>query len=228
MCARQSMAVCMSECACVCTYVLEAGVKAGSKSVSGGDPWFLSSSSSIRTQPSSQVGSRQPERKELPRPEVGVRPMVQCGHRGQKAQGQVCVPEAPRPSPGSRRRIFRTNGQWGNLTFCSLCAPASSAGLLEGSSPGPSPCTQVCVTDQLYPFSHPSFPRQSVHISLTHTHSQCTGLGLHPTHTPCETLWHTFPWVSMILSFSIPSSPSPSVGKNKVFVLTAVVRFLDC
>lgn len=154
--------------------------------------------------------------------------MVQRGHRGQKAQGQVCVPEAPRPSPGSRRRIFRTNGQWGNLAFYSLCAPASSAGLLEGSSPGPSPCTQVCVTDQLYPFSHPSFPRQSVRISLTHTHSQCTGLGLHPTHTSCETLWHTFPWVSMILSFSIPSSPSPSVGKNKVFVLTAVVRFLDC
>ena len=198
--------------------------------MSGHDPWFLSSSGSIRTQPSSWVGSRQPERTELPRPEAGVCPMVQCGHRGQKAQGQVCVPEAPGPSPGSRPRIFRTNGQWGNLTFCSLCAPASPVGLLAGSSPGPSPCTQVCVTDQLYPFSHSSFPRQSVHISLshTHTHSQCTGLGLHPTHTPCEILWHTFPWVSMILSFSIPSCPSPSVGKNKVFVLTAVVRFLGC
>ena len=77
---------------------------------------------------------------------------------------------------------------------------------------------------------HPFPGRVSTSLSLshTHTHSQCTGLGLHPTHTPCEILWHTFPWVSMILSFSIPSCPSPSVGKNKVFVLTAVVRFLGC
>ena len=63
---------------------------------------------------------------------------------------------------------------------------------------------------------HPFPSRVSTSLSLslslshththTHTHSQCTGLGLHPTHIPCETLWHTFPWVSMILSFSIPSS----------------------
>lgn len=72
-CVSVPLCVSVSLCVCMCkrehgyTYVsvymcmrvcVGAGVKAGGRSVSGPDPWFLCSSRSIRAQPPNQVGRK--------------------------------------------------------------------------------------------------------------------------------------------------------------------------
>ena len=130
---------------------------------------------------------------------------------------------------------LRTNGRWGkphtvfpvcplHLMWVSLLAP-----LMEASPLDPLPAYRcVSLISLNLSLIHPFPGSVSASLSHTYTHTRCTDLGLHPSHASRETLWHTFPWVSMILFLSpSPHPPSPpSVGKSEVLVLTAVVRVL--
>ena len=119
--------LCVCQCVRVCLHVLEARVKAEAGQCQ--DMILGFSQAPAPSGLSHPAGGKQAARENRAfQTRSGCLPMVQCGHRGPKAQGQVCVPEAPRPSPGSRPMTFRTSGQWGNLTFCSLCAPCIFCG----------------------------------------------------------------------------------------------------
>lgn len=135
---------------------------------------------------------------------------MQRGHRGQKAQGQVCVPEALAPHLAAGGGIFRTNGQWETCIY-SLCAPASSAGLLEAPRLDPLPAHRcVSLISFILSLTHPFPGRVSASLSLTHTHS-AQGL------------------VSILLTLLVKHSPAHiSLGLHDSFFLHPLIPFSQC
>lgn len=85
-------------CVCKCVYVQESmavfanvwgGGEAGGRSESGPDTGFSPALAPSRPRHSDRwMGRGQPEGRELPRPEVGVCPAVQCCHRGRSRGGR--------------------------------------------------------------------------------------------------------------------------------------------